>query len=333
MKLKKFVAGGLVAALVFAVADPVAAAQNKGVVVPVVYTGNEATTTGITFWGDDLTEFPTGDYTITEDIYIPTVALPESSGDNLYYYQFSVWSYFDEYNPAGEAVRSFDRVSDGFFVDRPEGKDPQVSPIDENAAEAIKNVSIKTQGDYYIVQLKDYPLDPSFIQYDDAGNDSEYTDDLSVEDGTRIGNGIVVSIASNTIEYNGLFAVNNASYAIDGKKIKDIPFDIPADSEDAIIGNYWGTPGNEGFYGTSFDDEYILKVGADEVKVKKGKSKKIDLVTMSEGMMPEASIDNAKVAKVSIKNGKLVVKGKKKGTAIVTVSLNGVSKEFAVRVK
>lgn len=54
---------------------------------------------------------------------------------------------------------------------------------------------------------------------------------------------------------------------------------------------------------------------------------------MFEGAEVTVESSKPKVAQASIKDGKLVIKGKKKGKAAVTISLNGVSKTISVKVK
>ena len=112
-------------------------------------------------------------------------------------------------------------------------------------------------------------------------------------------------------------------------------FGVPENPEDDKIGNWWcdRTGTDEEFAAASFDDEFVLKAEKESLTVKRKKTKKLALTTMFEGAEVTAEINKPKVAQVSVKDGKLVIKGKKKGKAVVTIRSNGVSKEIAVKVK
>ncbi len=78
------------------------------------------------------------------------------------------------------------------------------------------------------------------------------------------------------------------------------------------------------------------KLSATSVKIKKGKTKKVSLKNAypTNTKIKSAKSSKKKVAKVSVKNGKVVIKGVKKGSAKITVKLsNGVSKTIKVKVK
>ena len=72
-----------------------------------------------------------------------------------------------------------------------------------------------------------------------------------------------------------------------------------------------------------------LKLAKSSATIKKGKTVTIKATTTPKGTVKYTS-SNKKVATVSTKG---VVTGKKKGTATITVTCNGVSKKFKVKVK
>ena len=127
--------------------------------------------------------------------------------------------------------------------------------------------------------------------------------------------------------YNGLFAVANASIKVGDKEYK--------------------TDYNKAGFISGFNGEYegyreleastfrtaAVSVDKTSVKVKKNKTAAITVTTMFDSDEVTVSSSSAKVAKVTYKDGKLTIKGLKKGKATVTVEANGQKKTIKVTVK
>ena len=82
----------------------------------------------------------------------------------------------------------------------------------------------------------------------------------------------------------------------------------------------------------AFNTSY-LTVAKDSIKIAKKKTARVKVTTMTADDKVEVSSSNKKIATATLKKGKVKIKGKKAGSAVITVKANGVSKEIKVIVK
>ena len=332
-KMKKVFALGLALSLTLSLALGVEPAfakakATKGIVAPltVITTddGGLMGGTSVSSWnksGIFSSDFKA--YTVSADVYLPLSMVKNDDGSVFIDPEVVFW--FEELGVNGflesdVAIRvGFDYENNcPFFFGLEKGTDAQIDDLSY-----VKDV--KVVGDMVKVEIVDAPVNPTFKtqEWDEAtGSNKAWTDPIPAT-----GDAVPQIRVSKDRAYEGKFAVANASVKV-GDKVYKTDY-----SKSGAIGNYVGEVEGYNEVGAETFSTSAVEVAKKAVKVKKGKSATVKVTTMFEGDKVKVSSSSAKVAKASYKNGKLVIKGIKKGKATVSVTANGVTKKIKVTVK
>ena len=341
MKCKKLLAGILSAALVLTAGFPmesIAAATVKGTILHPEFKEGEWRGFDACLGAGEYKTTPEGDYTVTADVAIPKVGLPDSDfdADNPNTLDFKIQVDFNYVNwETGEDLENLFRTSENFGLEREKGAAaPECIVYTEEGPVPVSYITAEEKGDYYIAHVKEAPLSSDLMKWNEEEQmDIPFTGELPYGETVSLYPVFKVCLSSWNLDYSGPVLISNASVRAGSDSWK-VDFDKPQDPENPGIGDVWFQGNNvERLYPVEFDDENVLGVSTESVTVKKGKSKKLALSLMTADSKVDVSVDKKKVAKVSIKDGQLVIKGKKKGKAIVTLTSNGVTKTVAVKVK
>ena len=341
MKCKKLFAGILSTALVLTAGFPlesVAAATVKGTILHPEFKDGEWRGYDACLGLGEYKTVPEGDYSATVDFAIPKTELPESDFEaedpNTLDFTVQMQMNFVDWEKNEDLLGVYCNT-ENFGLEREKGKAaPECVVYREEGPESVSNVTAEEKGDYYIVHMKDVPFPAELMEWsEEEQKDIPYTGEFPSGETISLYPLIKVCLSSWNMDYSSFVVISNASVRA-GSDAWKVDFDQAQDPENPGIGDVWFEGNNvERLYAMEYDDENILGVQAESLTVKKGKSKKLALSLMTADSIVEYSIDKKKVANVSLKDGNLVIKGKKKGKAVVTLVSNGVTKTVAVKVK
>jgi hypothetical protein len=342
MQMKKLAAGLLCATLAIMMpAGSLLAAENRGAVIPVSYEDGNGkwNNTGVCFWAGESPALPVESATISADVYLPNEAVQVHTGED------------EDFNPhslnfrlglsvavdvEGEDKKiDLQRVGESFAVERDPREGVVCSVFKEEGPELFPYATAESRGDYVVVHIKNYPVNDEFIWWNEETQEEEpYTDEIPSGENVHYWMNTNINIGTDLVDFEGRFAYNNVSYTL-GNSVNIIDFSERPDPEDQNIGDYWDDHNNQGFIQpVVFDDEYVINASSNNVKVKPGKTKKLTLSRMTPDSVVLIDVQKKKVAKVSVNdNGELVIKGKKKGTTKVFLTVDRTTKEILVKVK
>ena len=132
--------------------------------------------------------------------------------------------------------------------------------------------------------------------------------------------------------------LSSASISMDGKTIWKASMDTknnagsPVIATDEVDEDGWIVFTDIETPAVQFNTAY-LTLAKNKVEVKAKKSVSVKVSTMNPGDKVTVKSSDKKIATVKLKNGKVKITGKKKGTAEIIVTNNGVSQKIAVTVK
>ncbi|MCR4947285.1 MAG: Ig-like domain-containing protein [Lachnospiraceae bacterium] len=328
--LKKAFAFALSLSLAAAINPVSAMAQSvKGVVAPLTVVVNDdgglMGSSDIQSWNEPgLFSSDFNSYTVSADIYFPCSYFMENDGSVFIDPKVSFW--FEDlgvngYLESDTVVRvGFDYGKNCVFWKGLNIKNDE----ETDDIPCVKNA--KVVGDMVKVEIVDATLNPTFKtqDWDEAtGSNRIWTDPIPAT-----GDAVPLFRVSMDRAFEGKIAVANASIKIGDKNYK-----TDYSKKGAIAGFYGEieqefTELNAEIFNTS-----IVSVGKKSVKIKPSKSATVKVATMFSDDKVNVSSSSAKVAKVTYKNGKLTIKGIKKGKATISVKVNGVTQKIKVTVK
>lgn len=318
--LKKLSVLLLSAATVFASSAPVTASTEQALQVPVSFSGagwedefwNTSTAEIITGINDD--SYPFSDsFSLSYQLYIPKTVLEPEGSALITSASLDLMEANDEWTWIGWVGSDM-----GITLMRWEDT-YNVTYWDEAAQEdkdASSYASTEVSGDYIILTVKNLPL--SSIYH----GENDVTAEIDTSKSGRLNANVSIQGVGNKIDTSIYLDNLSVASGADTLATKDYSTD---DSYLAYrinnIEDIETTP-------SSFTNS-LLTLSKTSATIKKGKT-----VTIKASAAPAAKItyksSNKKVATV---NAKGVVKGKKAGKATITVSANGVSRTFTVKVK
>ncbi|MEE3467119.1 MAG: hypothetical protein VZQ83_01640 [Eubacterium sp.] len=324
--LKQVAAFALVLSLALSLsAVPAEAKSVKGVVSPqVVFADEGGGGTALTSWNvPNIFSIDFDSYRVSADIYIPVSAFKDDGGSffidprvQFWFADLSVNGYLE--NDVTVRVGYDFEHKTGFYKGLQRGTDEEIEELSY-----VKN--IEEIDDMIRVEIVDAPVNPAFKKDDynpDTGFMYEWDDPIPAT-GDACPQFMVGSDRVRDFKY----AVANASI-----KIGDTEYKTDYSKKEEIAGFNDNAGEFSMLFASSFNTT-ALTVAKTSVKVKKKKSTTVKVTTMFSGDKVSVSSSSKKIAKATYKNGKVTIKGVKKGKATVTVKANGKTKKIKVTVK
>lgn len=314
----------------------------KGLIGPFKIVAQEGQDCDYNFrtWGSDNVEISDlSKVTVSYTAYLPCAAFKKTIGESKgigVSAEFCIFSHDDEkdihkeYNPWVKGV-DMEMSEEGevfyWFWDNEK----------QESEERPSYASAEKDGDFVKISIKDAPIDYSRTCWSSIHNGTTGEDQNGEINVSEIPGGVYGFDLQTRVngwggfEAEGEYMITDVVFKCDGQEIYK-----PDYSEDRELGNWYKreVTGEENFgelkpafLNTSFT------VAKEKVKAAPKKSVKIAANPHFEGEEVTVAIDKKKVAKVSYKNGNVVIKGAKKGKATVTVTCGGIEKTIKVTVK
>ncbi len=301
---------------------PTEAAKAKGLIAPLTVKDGWGSST-VSYWlGPDAYTTDFSSYKISGDVYVPASFFKNrdivlSLNAELNFYQESSNTSF-YLNSQREFRLIYDEnIKDYYFWAWDDEKQTDAT------VPYVK--SVKKVGDMVKIQIVDESLltTPSSNDVDESTNSFKpYTGDIP-ESGMDVNAQFRLSTDQ---KFSGQFAVANVKVKAGGKVA------TPDYKSEVAIGQVKDEKGETiDLKPTAFNTS-LLSVSKTSVQVKAKKSASVSVSTMLSGDKVKVSTSAKKIATATYKNGKLTIKGLKKGSAVISVKANGKTKKIKVTV-
>jgi len=195
--------------------------------------------------------------------------------------------------------------------------------------------ALETVGDFVKVTITDMPVEGERLVGHGVfpiDDEPEWSDiEVSEVPSNTYSFALLYRVYSQGAEGTGSYLVTNVVLKEDGKTF----FISDYSKKDKQIGELRIDPENMEEGPAVFAETVNTKAVSAKQKItlKKGKSTKIAVTPLFADDKVSASTSKKSVATASVKNGKVVIKGKKKGNAIVTITAGGVKTDIRIKVK
>ena len=304
---------------------PSAAATVKGLVAPFTIKDGWGSTAINHWFGPESYSTDFSGYKVSGDVYIPRAAFAD---DAVLHVRADISFWFEDIEKSGLLLSDQkDEIHIGY---NKESNDYWFNGWDDEKQQDVELPfvkSVSTVGDMVKVEFADAPVSAELMsdQWDEATQSNKpWEGDIPQTNGHV---NACIHVGGEKA-FSGKIAVSNVSVKI-GDKVLDAIYDADDD-----IGDAWGDiEGDMGPIKPETFNTTALSVAKTSVKVKAKKSSTVKVTTMFNGDKVKVSSSTKKVAKATYKNGKVTIKGVKKGKATITVKANGKTKKIKVTVK